>query len=333
MHFTLLGLLIASAGFTQTQTPAEQLVLHYSQGESMQNAQEMATAIRTVLEIPVVKVSDGNPPSTLTLGGTKEQLDAAGWIFAEWDRAAPGPQMREYQLSGSGDNVLRIYYVPNAQSVQEFQEIATAVRTVAEVRRLFTYNAPKSVVAGGNPDQMRLMDALMPEIDTPANRSASHSISPRTIIPDAHDEGVTQVYHVANAASVRDFQSLATSLRTIAEIRRVFTYNGRWAIAVRGTDSQMAMSGWMFDQLDQPGPLPAGVPLQYQVPGADDIVRIFDLTLADNGPDLQNLVSQIKSSTNRQAALSFGKLNVLVLRGTAAQIAGAENLVAQLNKH
>jgi len=141
------------------------------------------------------------------------------------------------------------------------------------------------------------------------------------------------VYHVANAASVRDFQSLATSLRTIAEIRRVFTYNGRWAIAVRGTDSQMAMSGWMFDQLDQPGPLPAGVPLQYQVPGADDIVRIFDLTLADNGPDLQNLVSQIKSSTNRQAALSFGKLNVLVLRGTAAQIAGAENLVAQLNKH
>ena len=35
------------------------------------------------------------------------------------------------------DEVVKVFYVTNATSVQEFQEIATAIRTVAEIRRVF----------------------------------------------------------------------------------------------------------------------------------------------------------------------------------------------------
>ncbi len=33
--------------------------------------------------------------------------------------------------------VVRVFYMPNAGTVQEFQEIANALRTVAEIRRVF----------------------------------------------------------------------------------------------------------------------------------------------------------------------------------------------------
>ena len=48
------------------------------------------------------------------------------------------------------DEVVKTFYVTNATSAQEFQEIATAMRTVADIRRVFTYNAQKAMIVRGN---------------------------------------------------------------------------------------------------------------------------------------------------------------------------------------
>ena len=39
------------------------------------------------------------------------------------------------------DEVVKVFYLKNPTTVQEFQEIITAVRSVTDVRRMFTYNA------------------------------------------------------------------------------------------------------------------------------------------------------------------------------------------------
>ena len=39
------------------------------------------------------------------------------------------------------DEVVKVFYLKNPTSVQEFQEIITAVRSVTDVRRMFTFNA------------------------------------------------------------------------------------------------------------------------------------------------------------------------------------------------
>ena len=321
------GFLIAGAIVAQT---TGQQVLRFAHTQNKQNAQEIATAIRSVLDIRQVSVSNDDPPSTLTLGGTDEQLKAAGWMFTELDQAAPASSTQEYRLSGTPDNVVRIYYVTNAQTAQQFMELATAIRTIADVRRLFTCTAPKAIVLRASVEQMRLVDWLLPNMDKPLG-AKSHQVSEQYAAPDARDQGVTQVFYAGYAPAVKDFQALATALRGIAQIRSVFTYNAAQAIALRGTASELAMAEWLFNQLDQP-PQPAAAAAEYQAPGPDDVVRVFDLSHAKTGQELPNIVAQIRSSSKTQAALSYGSRSILVLRGTAAQMLAAEQLVVQLNQ-
>ena len=69
---------------------------------------------------------------------------ATNAIFVAEDNAT---KHRDYD-----DEVVKTFYITNATSVQEFQEIATAIRTVAEIRRVFTYNAQKAIVVRGTQD-------------------------------------------------------------------------------------------------------------------------------------------------------------------------------------
>jgi general secretion pathway protein D len=66
-----------------------------------------------------------------------------------------------------GDDVVRVFYITNATSVQEFQEIATAIRSLAEIRRIFTYNAQKAMLVRGTADQVALAEKLVLDLDKP----------------------------------------------------------------------------------------------------------------------------------------------------------------------
>jgi general secretion pathway protein D len=65
------------------------------------------------------------------------------------------------------DEVVKTFYVTNATSVQEFQEIATAIRTVADIRRVFTYNAQKAMIVRGSVDAVALAEKLVHDLDKP----------------------------------------------------------------------------------------------------------------------------------------------------------------------
>ena len=65
------------------------------------------------------------------------------------------------------DDVVKVFYVTNATSVQEFQEIATAVRSLTEIRRVFTYNAQKAMLVRGTVDQVALAEKLIHDLDKP----------------------------------------------------------------------------------------------------------------------------------------------------------------------
>lgn len=65
------------------------------------------------------------------------------------------------------DEVVKTFYITNATSVQEFQEIATAIRTVADIRRVFTYNAQKALIVRAPVDAMELAEKLVRDLDKP----------------------------------------------------------------------------------------------------------------------------------------------------------------------
>jgi general secretion pathway protein D len=87
------------------------------------------------------------------------------------------------------DHVVKVFYLQNVTTVQELQEIATNVRSVTDIRRLFTYNSQNAIVVRATADQVTLAEKLIQDLDKPkaeviidiivmeANRSRSRSLA------------------------------------------------------------------------------------------------------------------------------------------------------------
>ena len=65
------------------------------------------------------------------------------------------------------DYVVKVFYVKNATTVQELQEISTTVRSVTEIRRAFTYNSQFAILVRGTADQVALAEKLIQDLDKP----------------------------------------------------------------------------------------------------------------------------------------------------------------------
>jgi general secretion pathway protein D len=63
------------------------------------------------------------------------------------------------------DEVVKVFYLRNPTSVQEFQEIVTTVRSVSDVRRMFTFNAQNAIVVRDTVDKVALVEKLLHDFD------------------------------------------------------------------------------------------------------------------------------------------------------------------------
>lgn len=65
------------------------------------------------------------------------------------------------------DEVMKVFYLGNTTSVQELQEIATAVRTLGDIRRVIPLNGQKALIVRATTDQMALTEKLLQDLDKP----------------------------------------------------------------------------------------------------------------------------------------------------------------------
>lgn len=84
---------------------------------------------------------------------------SANTIFVTNDNVT---KRRDYE-----DYVVKVFYIKNATTVQELQEISTTVRSVTEIRRAFTYNAQFAILVRGTADQVALAEKLIQDLDKP----------------------------------------------------------------------------------------------------------------------------------------------------------------------
>jgi general secretion pathway protein D len=115
------------------------------------------------------------------------------------------------------DDVVKVFYVKNATSVQEFQEIATAIRTVAEIRRVFTYNAQRAMIVRDTVDKVALAEKLVQDLDKPKAE----------VVVDVIVMSVTQ-------ERIRDLAATIATAGT-AGINVPITFNGTSTTTTSGT--------------------------------------------------------------------------------------------------
>jgi general secretion pathway protein D len=114
------------------------------------------------------------------------------------------------------DEVVKVFYITNATTPQEFQEIATAVRTVCNIRQVFTYNAQKAMVVRGTVDEVALAEKVIHDLDKPKAE----------VVVDVVEMEV-------NSARTRDLAATLVSAGT-AGLNVPITFAPRSSIAIGG---------------------------------------------------------------------------------------------------
>lgn len=317
--------LLTLSAAAQTPETADR-VFRFQNTNKAQDFMELSTLIRVVSGVP--RVTTDESEKTLELRGPSEEIALAEWLFHELDQPAD-PKSRaaavhQYTLSSGNENVVRLFYLPNATTVLMFQEIATLVRTVGDIRRLFTYNAARALVARGTAEQIELAAWLVDAIDkgSPAEYQMAANSDPR-------GDTVVHLFRIAHAASDRDFQELAIVVRTIGDIRRVFTYNEPRIMVVRSTAEQNALTQWLVQQLEQPAAGQAAM-YEYQAPRiSDNIIKLYYLRNS-TAEQFQHDTDEVRQKTGARMVLGYSRTRALAVRGNVNQVQMAERLVAEL---
>lgn len=66
------------------------------------------------------------------------------------------------------------------------------------------------------------------------------------------EDYVVKIFYIKNSTTLQELQEISTTVRSVTEIRRAFTYGAQNAILVRGTTDQVALAEKLILDLDKP---------------------------------------------------------------------------------
>jgi type II secretory pathway component GspD/PulD (secretin) len=151
----------------------------------------------------------------------------------------------------------------------------------------------------------------------------------------------SKVFDFSNQPTQQGLQEIATILRTVGDIQQLSIDPASSAVTVTGTADQLAMTGWIVHQLDQPIPADLSVPQpapgsnqQYLEAGkSDDVIQVFHLTtVVPKTPQMiQEILTVLRTVVGVQKVYNYTALCDLVLRAPAAQMAFAQYLISSLD--
>lgn len=323
--------IFAASAFGQAPADATvERVFHFHHIDAKQDLQDVATLVRTIADIRDASVD--TVQKSISIRGTDSQIQLAEWMLTELDRTSvPDSVTKEFHVSNNGDDVVRMFYLPNTATVQNFQEVATAVRTVADIRRVFTYNAARAMAVRGTADQIAAVDFMVQELDQPANAKRTDSREYPMIDPQNHGETAVRVFYLPYTSTPQQFQEVATLIRTVEEIRRVYTYNAARALVLRGTPAQVADAAWIAHELGTPVRADKLASSEYRMETSDrngeNIVRVFYLKGVATVPAFQQVATQIRIATQMRRVFTYNATMAMAVRGTANQIALAGQML------
>jgi hypothetical protein len=252
MRYTAIGFVITAlfASMASGQAPAEvnlDRVFQFTYTERVQDLQEISTVVRSISEMR--HVSSDTAQRSLTMRGTAAQTAVAEWLFHVDRQVAAAPH--ELRLPG-GDDVVRVFYLTNVGTLQELQEMSTVVRSITEVRKLFTYSPAKALTLRGTAAQIAFAEWLFSELDQPRRTAAQRSQDSA-----AHEfrlsgnDDVARVFYLTNTDTPQGIQEISSQVRSITEVRRAFVCNSQRALAFRGTASQLALAERLIKERDK----------------------------------------------------------------------------------
>jgi len=226
----------------------------------------------------------------------------------------------------------RVFQFTYTQAPQGLKEIANAIRGAAELTQASLNADAKTLTVDGTPTQIAIAAWLFSELDQPApSNQATKEYRPAGSVND-----VIRIFYQSHIQGPQNFQEIVNAVRTVPEMTKIFPYFGQNAVVMRGTDSQAAMTEWLFHQLDVPAgvqPVQSLPAHQYVSPGAtNDEVQVLFLTRSMSPQSMQQIVNTIRVIPQLTKVFPITAPGAVSVRGPTATIALAAWLFSQLDQ-
>jgi hypothetical protein len=212
----------------------------------------IVTAIRTVADAQ--RMFPYFPQRAVIARSSSDRVEAAEWIFHQLyppPGQTPSAASPAYQMDNQGHpEVVRVFRIDPAASNQTLVSLLTAIRTIADIQRLFPFESQKALIMRGTAEKVAAAEWLVNELGKPADpsqRMATHAYS----LPDIASgiPNTMRVFYLANRGSAADLTTLANEIRTIG-IQRVFPVTDRRAVALLSPPDKIATLETMVTKFD-----------------------------------------------------------------------------------
>jgi hypothetical protein len=227
-----------------------------------------------------------------------------------------------------GQDLSRTFQLKNNSTTRGLQEIATTLRTVFDVKQLSVDPAVATITIAGNADQIALAEWLLPKLDAIPGSSPA----PQKYFFAGNSNDVVEVAAVKNAQTVVFLQEMLTTLRTVADIQKIYQLSPNTLIW-RADPSHIELGEFLIAQLDQPaGPRSSPTIQTFHIDDPKfDSVMVYGLAHTSTTRDMQTILTTLRTVLQVMKIYQQSSGWYLAIRGDATQIQMAEWLIPKLD--
>jgi hypothetical protein len=314
--------LLAFAAWGQTS----EKVFYFAHLDTPQAMQEATNAVRAIGDIR--DVSADAAKRSLTVNGTADQIAMAGWLTAELDKPGSAPGTRDFPFNDPKAPLAQVVYLSRVDNPQYLQETVNAVRSVVDIQRCFPMNQQKAIVMRGLPEQVKAADWLLGVLDQPAGAQTGGAAGREYRLPEGawNDRGglLVRVAAMTRLDTPQALQEAVNVARSMADIYRLYPLYSRRLLVMRGNDDQIALVDWLLSKFDGAGGQGTN---EFKVGGPGNQMAQVAYLNAGTPEGLQETVSEIRSETKMQRVFPFNAQRAVAMRGTADQLAQAQQVI------
>lgn len=318
-----IALLAASASFAQSAT------FHVTAVPNPAALREILTILRTVAGIQQVTADEAK--FDLAVTGSEVEVALGAWIIKQLDRQNPDPVAGGYAIPGSSD-VVRVLYTVHTDTQPGFNELITSLRSVGLVQRIFSYSPLHAIAMRTTAPEATMAEWMLHQLDIAPDdqtRWQPHEYG----VPGTGGQMVKIVYLV-HPVQQSNLNEMVTTIRTVADIERIFTRSQPQGIAFYTTTERARLADWLVQQLDvEPDNQMRAEKHAYPVGFAGgETVRVYYLNRTDGPAALRNMVQAIRAEVQSPRMFVCTAPRAVAIRGTPDVIAAADRAIKEYDR-
>ncbi len=147
-------------------------------------------------------------------------------------------------------------------------------------------------------------------------------------------DDVVMVFELAHTKTNIGIQEIITTIRTVADIRKIYMVTAPRIIALRGDASRIALAKFLLTELDQNAqPRPSATVHEFKSDtGGSETAVVYGLAHTDSQQWFQEIITTLRAVLNIQRIFSVTAPKLLAIRGSAIDVQMAEWLIPKLDR-